>query len=140
MTEDGVVHSTLLQNAETVKLVCPQPVLAPTPTPTPTPAAGHTGEVQVLGAAVGDEGRRQAGSGAPSGPAVGQPQRRQQRQDESCSPAAAVAGAGSGPARACGWRSVSVSELVAGDEVYVLQQEGSRHTGLAVAAQNIWER
>lgn len=62
-TEDGARHSTLLQNAETVRLICP-------------------------GAA--------ASSKAPS------------------------------------WEAVSVSALQPGQRVYLLMQEGARHTGISI--------
>jgi len=43
--------------------------------------------------------------------------------------AAAVCGGGGGGQE---WRAVSVSQLAAGDKVFLLQQEGARHTGIAI--------
>jgi 3-dehydroquinate synthase class II len=34
--------------------------------------------------------------------------------------------------RSAAWRAVSVSELVPGDDVHLLQQEGARHTGISI--------
>jgi 3-dehydroquinate synthase class II len=96
-TPDGALHSTLLQNAETVRLV---------------------------------------------GPAQQQPQQQQQQQQQKERPpptadrvsqstqmraAAAVPGVS-----APGWVALPVSELAPGNVVYVLQQEGARHTGISI--------
>ncbi|KAI8470154.1 MAG: 3-dehydroquinate synthase [Monoraphidium minutum] len=45
-------------------------------------------------------------------------------------PAAAGGGGGGGGGGA--WRAIPVSQLAAGDKVYLLQQEGARHTGIAI--------
>lgn len=117
----GERHSLMLQNAETVKLVGPteskssrqyqQPLpqldrgeLKDRP---PPPAAG--------GGKAGQGGFGQGGSGL-----------------------VATAGAGAGwgggevPGADSGWRSISVSQLQPGDEVYVMLQSPGRHTGIAV--------
>lgn len=46
-------------------------------------------------------------------------------------------GGGSGSSSA--WRAVSVSQLAAGDQLYVLRQAGARHTGVAIE-ESITER
>lgn len=81
----GEVVSTLLQNAETVRLV--------------GPVGGGGGGSCGSGSGGGGGGSRESSSG----------------------------GGSSG-----GWRAVSVSQLAAGDRVYLLQQGGARHTGIAI--------
>jgi 3-dehydroquinate synthase class II len=71
-TPDGTKHSTLLQNAETVRLV---------------------------------------------GPAAAPPGAAQGSTDSS---------------DAAAWQAVSVSALHVGQQVYVLQQQGARHTGISI--------
>ncbi len=71
-TDDGMKHSTLLQNAETVRLIGPE-----------ASSSYH------------------------------------------CTPQEAAQ-----PGRS--WRAVSVSELSVGEEVYLLRQQGARHTGISI--------
>ena len=81
----GGTVSTLLQNAETVKLVGPA-------------AAGTTG---------GGGGGSGGGDGGGSGSGGGSDQQRP-------------------------WRAIPVTELKAGDRVFLYEQEGARHTGIAI--------
>jgi 3-dehydroquinate synthase class II len=91
-TPDGVLHSTLLQNAETVRLVGPAQQQQQQPQKErPPPAASKATQSTQTGAA-----------GAAAG--VSTP----------------------------GWAALPVSELAPGDVVYVLQQEGARHTGISI--------
>lgn len=78
-TAAGELVSTILQNAETVRLVGPA-------------AGGGSGDG---GSSSGGGGRQQSGA--------------EQR-----------------------WRAVSVSQLQPGDKVFLLEQEGARHTGIAI--------
>lgn len=85
-TDDGCRHSTLLQNAETVRLVCPAVA-----TTSSSSSAGST----------------------------------------ALSPSGQAAGSASGQS----WQAVSVSALQPGQRVYVLLQEGARHTGISIQEQ-----
>ena len=81
-TEDDTVHSLLLQNAETVRLV------------------GPVSEDSSAGK--GEEKGSKEGSKA-------------------------------------GWRAIPVSQMQAGDKVYVRQQDAARHTGISIQ-ESIMER
>ena len=90
-TEDGETHSTLLQNAETVRLIGPTSSCVPSAT-------------------------AEASNGSPSNPMKGAKeardfQKEQQRPD---------------------WEAIPVSTMAPGDKLYVLRQEGARHTGISI--------
>lgn len=84
-TADGVRHSTLLQNAETVRLVCPSGSSRPTPS---SSSSSSTSQV---------EGPRPDGKHE--------------------------------------WQAISVSSLQPGQQVFLLLQEGARHTGISIQEQ-----
>ncbi len=107
----GAVHSVVLQNAETVKLVCShdgQP-------PPASSASGSSSDGEERGGAL-------AGSSGREGNGAGGGGRRAQAQE-----------GGGGPPRA--WSAVSVSELQPGKHqvlVHMPSAGPARHTGLPV--------
>ena len=106
---DGEPCSVLLQNAETVRLVGPAP--------------GGSSSSLSLSSSSSSRKSSQAGANAASAAAAEDGFIWQQ--------------GGSGSSSS--WRAISVSELVPGDQVYVLRQGGARHTGVAIE-ESITER
>jgi 3-dehydroquinate synthase class II len=90
-TEDGVEHSILLQNAETVKLI-------------------------------GPKGNRNGGDVNKGGSC-------DSRRNKTLNKALNIGGEAG---KAKEWRTISVAEMVPGDEVYVLVQNAARHTGVSI--------
>jgi 3-dehydroquinate synthase class II len=93
-TDDGELHSTLLQNAETVRAIGP----------TASCAQSATGGA-TTGSSNSSLHKRQK--------ELGDTQVKQQQQQP-------------------GWQAISVSTMAPGDKVYVLRQEGARHTGISI--------
>lgn len=119
--------SVLLQNAETVRLVGPALLDSSGGGGSNSASSGH--------AAVGHRQQRVGASGTGSAAAgarlgdVGHAGR-----EGSGGGAAAAA-----PAPPQAWQAVSVSQLVPGHQLFVLRQEGARHTGVAIQ-ESITER
>lgn len=90
-TDDGLRHSTLLQNAETVRLVCPS-----SSSNTPSSSSHSSSSSMSTPAQAGDD-------------------------------------ASSTTKQA--WQAVSVSTLQPGQKVFLLMQEGARHTGISIREQ-----
>ena len=107
---DGEPCSVLLQNAETVRLVGPAPARS----------GGGSSSSQAGGA-----GAAAAGTSAADDGYIWQQ--------------GGSSGGGGGGGGGASWRAVSVSELAAGDRLYVLRQGGARHTGVAIE-ESITER
>lgn len=112
---DGDRCSVLLQNAETVRLVGPA-----------RPTDGHGSS----GSSSGDPGQPAAGAGAA---AAGVGPGRQEGGNGSGAATEAL------PHAQQAWRAVSVSQLAPGHQLFVLRQEGARHTGVAIQ-ESITER
>ena len=114
-TPDGLHHSVLLQNAETVRLVSPT-----TDTATATASLDNKGGAAEESASAPDRRRRsddgEAGRCADNGEAGRCAEERH----------------GDGRAPPLAWRTISVSQLGRGDELLVLQQAGARHTGISI--------
>jgi 3-dehydroquinate synthase class II len=102
-TPDGQLHSVLLQNAETVRLVGPGLL----------PAAAEAVQQEEPSAPLAAEA--EATSGGSKRGAGG-----------------ADSAAGADKPGSVSWRAVAVAALRPGDAVYVHQQAAARHTGVAV--------
>ncbi|KAL4423284.1 hypothetical protein ABPG77_004553 [Micractinium sp. CCAP 211/92] len=126
---DGDRCSVLLQNAETVRLVGPA-----------GPASSHSSG----GSSGGNHGHPAAGaarekavaSAASSADAAVADVGRVGQQGGNGSAAAASA---AGPAQ-LDWQAVSVSQLAPGHRLFVLRQDGARHTGVSIQGVAISER
>lgn len=97
-TADGLRHSTLLQNAETVRLIGP---------------SKHS-----IAAASSSDSKAGA-SQSTDGPAAQQQQQQQLGQQQ--------------------WKAIAVTELQPGQQVFLLRQDGARHTGISIQ-ENINEK
>ncbi|KAL4436765.1 hypothetical protein ABPG75_003904 [Micractinium tetrahymenae] len=122
---DGDRCSALLQNAETVRLVGPAGPAARSSSSARQEASGAA-EKRVLAS--------KPASAAAGGGAAEEGYVWQQGGDSS---AAAAAAAPLGAQQA--WQAVSVSQLAPGHRLFVLRQEGARHTGVAIQ-ESITER
>jgi 3-dehydroquinate synthase class II len=99
-TEDGTRHSTLLQNAETVRLVCP--------------SAGSIAPGSTNNSSSNSSASRTSSSSAELTSQTADITRSSLQQ---------------------GWQAVSVSALQPGQKVFLLMQEGARHTGISIQEQ-----
>lgn len=127
-TADGQTLSVMLQNAETVKLVGPQtsehsrsvPHSVPSSSPTsPSSAAGAASNESTASSSQGEGSEASSGSSSAEG-------RRGQQEVES-DPSS------SSSSNEKAWRTLSVSTLKEGDEVFVYRpKSAARHMGHAI--------
>eukprot|EP00877_Chromochloris_zofingiensis_P009270 jgi/Chrzof1/4597/Cz14g19190.t1 len=119
-TTDGALHSIILQNAETVRLVGPTVPQQPQQQQQQQQHHHHHHHQQqrqqqqaTLDAPEVDSGQKHMHSQQPNAAGVNRPK------------------SGATSQQPC-WCALSVSELQPGDAVYILRQEGARHTGIAI--------
>ena len=119
-TEDGVEHSIIVQNAETVKLVGPpgQSSSGVTTTQTSTPRAVEEAARHEHGGSTAAQASDASAASVQSASAVSAAQRAQALPD--------AGGA---------WRAIAVTDLRVGDALFVRRSDAGRHMGHAIQEQ-----